>query len=194
MNIRYLIAAILTVLALVLVPGTAFAYDPNEKDYAPPQFDKQFASLWINTHPLARPYLARIWDIDPRVARFYSTWYKPLGYGEPVSEWAQIKTIPDQDPPGFIFKWTTILPESNDPGAYGIWAADIKNFQDFVPIPITYFELPKTEPVVIKYDDAPPQLDMVQAARWHQALPSARKYLANLWGISNEEAEKYGAR
>lgn len=62
-----------------------------------------------------------------------------------------------------------------------------------VTTPVKYPELPKSEPIVIKYN-APPNLDIVQQARWGQALPSARKYLAVLYGISDEEARQYGAR
>lgn len=63
----------------------------------------------------------------------------------------------------------------------------------FTPIPI---EFPEPEctycPVIVKYD-VPPGLDVIQATRWGQALPSARAHLARLYGIDQETAQLYGA-
>ena len=41
---------------------------------------------------------------------------------------------------------------------------------------------------------APPELDEQQASRWINSLPTARIYLARLYGVSKEIAKRYGAR
>lgn len=42
--------------------------------------------------------------------------------------------------------------------------------------------------------DVPPQLDIVQAFRWKNAMSSAKPRLAELYGISPEIAKLYGAK
>lgn len=41
---------------------------------------------------------------------------------------------------------------------------------------------------------APPELSHIEKVRWGQALSTTRPYLARLWGISQDVAEKYGAK
>jgi hypothetical protein len=77
MKIKYLTAIIFTILMLVLVPGTVFARCPCEgEDQAPPQLDEQQASKWINSLHTARPYLARLWEVDQRTAEYYGAEYR----------------------------------------------------------------------------------------------------------------------
>jgi hypothetical protein len=129
-----------------------------------------------------------MWDIDPRVAEFYGASYKSPSCGNALTvSQQQIYIFDSAGNP--ITTWTTV-----DYMTTGPWRSNIKYVEDFVPTPINYPELPKSEPLIVKFDDAPPTLDMVQAMRWHLALPSARMYLAGLYGISSEEAQKYGAR
>lgn len=41
---------------------------------------------------------------------------------------------------------------------------------------------------------APPELDKTEANRWANSLPTARPYLARIWGIDQRTAEAYGAQ
>jgi hypothetical protein len=199
MKSRCVIAGILAVLTLVLIPSVAFAYCPCEGAYYPPQLNEPQGALWINTHPIARPYLARIWNINQTVAEYYGARYKSpvCGLSQMVPTHSEFVWV---DPPTNSSRISETIdgipidryvPTEYDEGR--VWDTDIASMETFEPIPIEYPELPQSQPIQLKFD-APPQLDAVQATRWYQALPSARKYLASLWGISNEEAEKYGAR
>src|SRR4030042_5654184 len=150
MKIKYLATLILSVVMLLLFTDTAFAGGPCERvdPTGPPQLDEQQAQLWINTSHIGRSYLARLWNVDLRLAELYGMFY-PKG----------------------TYRWDVHS---------GPWDCHSSRFgvDTNTAIPVEYHpELPKSEPIVIKYD-APPTLDMVQQTRWGQALPSARKYLA----------------
>jgi hypothetical protein len=208
MRLRYVIVAVLAVVTLVMIPGVAFAYCPCQADKYPPQLTEQQGTLWINTHPISRPYLARIWGINQYVAEYYGAKYKL-----PVNGMAPIPTeiIPPYTGSSTISE-TVYLDNSSEssvsidmphdnidktiPTEYNkgnVWENKIAVTDTFTPIPIVYPQLPQSTPIQIQFN-APPQLDTIQATRWHQALPWARKYLAILWGIPSAEAQKYGAR
>ena len=154
MKIIYLTAIIFSILVLVLVPGTAFARCPCEgEDQAPPQLDEQQASKWINSATWARPYLAKLWGVDQRIAEYYGAEYR----------------MPDEG------------------GRMG------KHIETYIPIPVKYDKTDLSGVIPVSQYNVPPGLDDVQSKRWGEALPSARIYLATIWNISREEAEKYGA-
>lgn len=148
-------------------------FDNNLLSYAPPGLDQQQAQRWVNSLPWARVYLARLYNIDPRVAETYGAEYKSPTCGLALLE-------------GKASDY------SYDFGAGARWDVVFKPIEPFTPLQIPKYEQSKPSPIVVKYD-APPSLDIIQQARWGQSLPWAKAYLARLWDISKEEALKYGA-
>ncbi len=168
----------------LLFPSITYAQCPCN-NIAPPQLDEQQANRWVNTLPTARPYLARMWEIDQRVAEYYGAEYKtPLCGGQ------------FQNVSGFNAGDSAtnpyIQPPRNEIGDR--WNVNFKTIKEFTPIKIEYPQPDNDILTTIIHYDFPPGLDSVQSIRWGQALPSARVYLARLWDISVVEAIKYGAK
>lgn len=76
---------------LLLTPCIAYAHDPFEThaiDLAPLGLDSVQANRWVSTNPLARPYLARLYDIPRAEAIAYGALYEPRSYDDsPNSVW-----------------------------------------------------------------------------------------------------------
>ena len=164
MKIKFPATVILALVMLLSFTGTAFAADPCER-----------------VDPTAPPQLdeqqAQLWLNTSRIGRSYLArlWNIDMRAAEHHG-----MLYPEGS-----YRWDMHS---------GPWDCHSSRFgvEIFMPIPIVFPELPESKPTVIKYD-APPSLDTVQQTRWGQALPSARKYLAKIYGISDAEAMKYGA-
>ncbi len=170
---RYI--AIVISLILVMIPSAVLAgdFDDNELSFAPPELDQTQAARWVNSLPTSKVYLARMYGVDQRTAEKYGAMYKlPINGLTPASSTAS----------------------SFSPTTGGTrWDINFKTIETYVPLTVEYIKPEQPTPLEVKYD-VPEQLDSSQAARWQQALPWARWYLARLYGISEETARKYGAR
>jgi hypothetical protein len=160
----------------------------NELSYAPPQLDQAQSARWINALPISRVYLARLYNIPQKEAEFYGAIYQL-----PVCGLSQIVPTDSNNPKGYYGE----LPISDYPPDYlygSRWDREVKYIEPFIPIPINTtiaqetYQMPQIDYL------APSGLSYVERVRWGQALPTTRPYLARLWGISQEEAEEYGAK
>ncbi len=157
-----------------MAAGQVLAFDPPA---APPQLDQQQASKWVNTLPWSRPYLARLWDVPPAEAEKYGAVYKMPICG--------ISGISSDKTSGFSSSGFNTIDTR--------WDRVIPVIEQFKPIP---YKIPQYDisgvPPQNPYE-YPPSLDAAQGIRWGMALPTARAYLAKIWDIPKELAERYGA-
>jgi hypothetical protein len=183
--VALVIGLVLVAVCILFIMAGAVAADDNFGDnplsFAPPGLDNQQATRWINCLPWARPYLARLWGIDQQTAEKYGAEYKMPTCGlAAYNPSAPTGWFPN--PSGF-----PAVPGGDR------WDRNDKYIEQFTPIPIKYPDYSDYRPNIVKYE-APPQLDSVQTARWAQALPWARWYLAKIWEIPEATAAEYGAR
>lgn len=135
----------------------------------PPGLDEQQAQRWLATQLSSRQYLARMYGIPIDIAKQYGVPYETT-YGMP----------------GLYFIGSSMV------SRFDTWGIEHKIIKRFEPIPVEFHRPAKPEPIVVAYD-APPQLDIMQQARWSIALPFARPRLAQLYGVDKETAIEYGA-
>ncbi len=176
------IMIILLVIILQLIPSIVYAQCPCDNNGSPPQLDEQQATRWINANPWERPYLARLWEVSPKIAEFYGAQYKMPVCGLNLANGSFSGGDSSTNP--------YIQQSRNEIDTR--WDIGFKQVSTFVPITIEYPKLETPQEIKTSYN-APPSLDYMQSVRWGQALPSARPHLARLWDIPVLEAVKYGA-
>lgn len=180
---KKLLFLLITILVVILVfPSMVSACGFCAKDNAPPELTEEQATRWVNAHPIARVYLARLYDIPQYEAERFGAEYKLPICG--LSDSQNYGTNPLPPPSSY--------PTDYSQGAG--WNREVKYIDTYIPIPIDY-TIP-LEPSVMPQIDyvAPPSLSEVERVRWGQSLPTTRPYLAKLWGIDREIAEQYGAK
>lgn len=91
----------------------------------------------------------------------------------------------DEEAPLSFFEWPLFTSKR--------WPREVANFQPILVSPSRPSWPDSVAGRSITKLDVPPQLDIIEAQRWRDAMPSAKPCLARLYGVPQDTAKIYWA-